>query len=809
MASITDENFLVMNQGGHPLVNFNFMLRVEALYDLPCKSIRAFSKELEYDFIQEGGLNDYVHMRRKPITKPFTLEVERYVGVDYFDPMPLGADLLLPVVLLVSRYRGQFIPFVVARTYVFTGCTVMKKTYGDLVGDQSGLLVETTTLAYRELLSVDIPWSRLGQHLLFNAPSMKEYDGSPDDLVRIKRLSQNAYDSVSQATSIVKNCNTSSKADSEKLEAAITALTTSRTKIDNQLKSERVLIPPLEEAVTAADEAATKKRKARNEAKGPFDTATADLNTAKNELDSSNATLKAAQNADSSAAWKENYFAEQIANATRLKEDADKAVADSEKALAEATEKAKDAASAPNEAETKLKAAEEAAEAAREALEKAHAARNDAEKELRDIRSNTIDVADDVEDAAKSLSNAEFELNSSIAAEVALKKDLDSKAAALEAATAAKAEAEAALPAAQAELAALTETNAEGQTVTADAAARIAAAESSVAALQATIEQSDKTLAEIAAARKAHEDQVEAIRIAQQAYDSQLSTASNAAKDKSSHDKKLETAEAKLKEKNDALAAANKAVADSLAKKRNAENVLADAKSAAALANSEKTALEAKVESLSSEADKAAESLGSFSAPYEEAKKLHSETAAALKTAEEANATAQTAVEDAQKNLDAAKTAYDSARTALEAAEKQASDARDKLNEEKDIIKQQSQLFSKHNDIINLTNATKNYSASRLKTLKNHEDKIANIVADCKDANNKVQSAETLPDAQKIFPTVQSKSSEALRSVAYAEATAASFADCLSAKDALEKETSAIIEARKAAGVSPATGSGT
>ncbi len=165
MASISDQNWVVWNQGKNPLVNFNFMLRVEMLFDLPCKSVRAFSRELEYDYIQEGGLNDYVHMRRKPISRPFTLEIERYVGVDYVDPLPLGADLVLPVLLFVSRSHDQFIPGVVARTYVFTGCTVMKKTYGDLVADQSGLLVETTTLGYREMLCVDIPWSEVGDNI--------------------------------------------------------------------------------------------------------------------------------------------------------------------------------------------------------------------------------------------------------------------------------------------------------------------------------------------------------------------------------------------------------------------------------------------------------------------------------------------------------------------------------------------------------------------------------------------------------------------------------------------------------------------
>ena len=74
MAGIADQNWAVWNQGKNPLVNFNFMLRVELMFDLPCKSVRAFTRELEYDYIQEGGLNDYVHMRRKPITRPVLAE---------------------------------------------------------------------------------------------------------------------------------------------------------------------------------------------------------------------------------------------------------------------------------------------------------------------------------------------------------------------------------------------------------------------------------------------------------------------------------------------------------------------------------------------------------------------------------------------------------------------------------------------------------------------------------------------------------------------------------------------------------------
>lgn len=153
-------NRLWRNVGSYPLVAFSFMLRVEGMWDLPCKRIVSMSRENEFDYIQEGGLNDYVHAKRKPISKPFTFQVERYVGVDLAvasDPLALGTELVLPLLLFVNKYAvwdaGDMKP---VRTYAFTGCTVIRKDYGTLDAEKSELLVETTTIAYREMACVDI-----------------------------------------------------------------------------------------------------------------------------------------------------------------------------------------------------------------------------------------------------------------------------------------------------------------------------------------------------------------------------------------------------------------------------------------------------------------------------------------------------------------------------------------------------------------------------------------------------------------------------------------------------------------------------
>ena len=156
MGRFEDEgNILVLNQSKNVLVNYNFMLRVEGIYDLPCKSVHSFTKENEFEYVQEGGLNDYVHLLRKPVSKPFSFTVERYVGMDIVPPLPLGAELILPVILMVAPNANQFDK--AKRTFVFTGCTVMSKTYGELNAEKSELLTETIVIGYREMTEVTIP----------------------------------------------------------------------------------------------------------------------------------------------------------------------------------------------------------------------------------------------------------------------------------------------------------------------------------------------------------------------------------------------------------------------------------------------------------------------------------------------------------------------------------------------------------------------------------------------------------------------------------------------------------------------------
>jgi len=144
---------ILVDQGKNPLLNNNFLLRVDALYDIPCRKISNIKMEEEYETIQEGGVNDYVHLRKKPATKPHTIEIERYIGEKFFDPLPLGRKLDLPLILYVSRYANRFDESKLV--FTFTGCTVIGKSYGELNAEVSGLMVQNITIAFENFYVIN------------------------------------------------------------------------------------------------------------------------------------------------------------------------------------------------------------------------------------------------------------------------------------------------------------------------------------------------------------------------------------------------------------------------------------------------------------------------------------------------------------------------------------------------------------------------------------------------------------------------------------------------------------------------------
>lgn len=132
-----------------PLPNNIFLLRVDAIYDLACTKVSGIVQEKEYENIIEGGVNDYVQLRVKPSSKPNILQVERYIGEKYLDPLPVGKQCEMPLVLYVDRNLNSFKdpPMI----FTFYGCTVLSKKYGELNAEHSGLMTETIQIAYQQV----------------------------------------------------------------------------------------------------------------------------------------------------------------------------------------------------------------------------------------------------------------------------------------------------------------------------------------------------------------------------------------------------------------------------------------------------------------------------------------------------------------------------------------------------------------------------------------------------------------------------------------------------------------------------------
>ena len=121
---------------------------------------QTFSRDNEFEPIQEGGMNDYVYLKRKPITQPFKLVVERYVpySLGITDPLANGTEFLLPMLLFIFKGDGMA-EMDTSRFYTFTGGVVMGKQYGALDAERSGLLTETITIGYNHMYCTTIPVS--------------------------------------------------------------------------------------------------------------------------------------------------------------------------------------------------------------------------------------------------------------------------------------------------------------------------------------------------------------------------------------------------------------------------------------------------------------------------------------------------------------------------------------------------------------------------------------------------------------------------------------------------------------------------
>ena len=135
-----------------PVAGLNFVMRINAVLDIPLQKVHGFSQDLEYETIQQGGVNEYVTIRQKQVTQVRSFEVEFYVSKGYSSALSLGASFTIPIMILVSDVPGSFEAEHIKRMYAFTGCTVIGRTYGELDAERGALIVETAKIAYERMV---------------------------------------------------------------------------------------------------------------------------------------------------------------------------------------------------------------------------------------------------------------------------------------------------------------------------------------------------------------------------------------------------------------------------------------------------------------------------------------------------------------------------------------------------------------------------------------------------------------------------------------------------------------------------------
>lgn len=126
--------------------NMNFTVRADGR-EIPCRSVQGMQRQREQEFIREGGQNDFVHVRPKPVSRAQILKLECLASKSNEDILPLGRILSEPLVVETKpdASSGKLVRF------TFGGCMVVDKIYGDLRAEKGGLLEETISVAYQEM----------------------------------------------------------------------------------------------------------------------------------------------------------------------------------------------------------------------------------------------------------------------------------------------------------------------------------------------------------------------------------------------------------------------------------------------------------------------------------------------------------------------------------------------------------------------------------------------------------------------------------------------------------------------------------
>ncbi len=118
-------------------------------------NIKNISTEVEVEALKEGGVNDHVHILRKPSSSIQKLVFERGVCqgniLSMVSAFSVGTNLLLPGTILVNNAKGMPV-----NAFIFTSGIVLKWKVSDLNASESKVLIETFEVAHTGIKQIPV-----------------------------------------------------------------------------------------------------------------------------------------------------------------------------------------------------------------------------------------------------------------------------------------------------------------------------------------------------------------------------------------------------------------------------------------------------------------------------------------------------------------------------------------------------------------------------------------------------------------------------------------------------------------------------
>lgn len=149
------------------VMNFRFVVWLESQF-LAFQSVSGISQKIEYEYITEGGNNDFPRALRKPISSPQQLVFKRGYRINKLGPSALWSgfgDSRKSAALEKENSIGMI--FVLDRSgsiqsmYSFITMGMVSWELDELNAQKPQTLIETFTVNHRGITNVPVPWIEL------------------------------------------------------------------------------------------------------------------------------------------------------------------------------------------------------------------------------------------------------------------------------------------------------------------------------------------------------------------------------------------------------------------------------------------------------------------------------------------------------------------------------------------------------------------------------------------------------------------------------------------------------------------------